>query len=121
MDGVGAPMSNERLAEWLTVGGGWQLGAACSGGSKGRGGGGLVHGKLLYAQVVAQLHGGNWVAAVEVDAEGGEALVEALDDVEDEGVVDDVFVEATKVLDHPLVRWQYSTTERSPCWKERNS
>lgn len=45
------------------------------------------------------MHGGNWVAAVEVEAEGGEALVEALDDVEDEGVVDDVFAEATKVLD----------------------
>ncbi|XP_062229134.1 uncharacterized protein LOC133926962 [Phragmites australis] len=38
-----------------------------------------------------------------MEADGGEALVEASDDVEDEGVVSDVFAEVAEVLGHPLV------------------
>lgn len=49
-----------------------------------------------------------------VEADGSEALVEASDDVEDEGAVGDVLVKIAKVLGHPLVAWQYSAMGDRP-------
>jgi hypothetical protein len=46
---------------------------------------------------------GERVAAPEMKAEGGEALVEAPDDVEDEHAIADVFAEVAEVLCHALV------------------
>jgi hypothetical protein len=65
--------------------------------------------------------GREWVAAAVVEADGSEALVEASDDVEDEGAVSDVLVKIAKVLGHPLVAVAILGDGRSPCWKELNS
>ena len=81
----------------------------------------IRHGEFLKDEVLTGFQErGEGLGSAKKRADVGEALVEAADDVEDEGAVGDDLTEGREIIGHLLQLAAVSVMERSPWTKLRN-